>query len=290
MEKRVIRLSYSGFTDSFKYLFPESDVEVITPNDSEMDMLLFVGGEDVNPAMYGDRNRNSAYNDTRDKYEAELWNKAMRGEIETKKILGVCRGNQFVNVMQGGSLYQDMKDEFGMSHESVHGIEWKTEIPILGEIKLVNSLHHQAIRYYGEDMRCRILGKEPRTGVIEALCWANRYLGIQFHPEYIDEKHPTHQLFRKAIYEWIDGNLDLYNCTYENKAELEKERRKSEAAAKRRAKANAKRMKDAAENMKRQAEMLNADVDKMPAYEWINALREDGDVVEYVARAEFGDD
>lgn len=97
----------------------------------ESDLVLFTGGEDVNPDLYGQKLGNRTHiNKTRDELEREAFDIALKFNL---KMLGVCRGSQFLCVGAGGELVQHM------SHPSYHEIEtWTGE----KDIRIV-STHHQ---------------------------------------------------------------------------------------------------------------------------------------------------
>ena len=62
---------------------------VITSNIKEADIVLFTGGEDVNPALYGaNRHYSTHFNEERDKKEVAIFKKIK----PTQLALGICRG------------------------------------------------------------------------------------------------------------------------------------------------------------------------------------------------------
>ena len=74
------------------------------------DGLLFTGGQDVSPQLYGEERRPACGElcPARDALERELLNRALE---QDKPILGICRGLQFLNAALGGTLYQDLPTE-----------------------------------------------------------------------------------------------------------------------------------------------------------------------------------
>jgi GMP synthase-like glutamine amidotransferase len=96
----------------------------------ESDLVLFTGGEDVHPVLYGETAHHATWpNLMRDKYEIRYYEVAKR---EGKPMIGICRGAQFLCVMAGGSLVQHMH------HPGVHEVDTKD-----GRKIEVTSLHHQ---------------------------------------------------------------------------------------------------------------------------------------------------
>jgi putative glutamine amidotransferase len=152
--------------------------------------ILFSGGGDVDPALYGEENRYSrGVIRSRDEMEIFLINEALKRGIP---VLAICRGLQIVNVALGGSLYQDLPKELGLfSHrgeedDAVHRVVLENEPNLLspiGEKNMeVNSSHHQAIKKVGKGLR--IIARSE-DGVIEALEYPGHpfFLAVQWHPE-----------------------------------------------------------------------------------------------------------
>jgi anthranilate/para-aminobenzoate synthase component II len=75
----------------------------------DTDVVIFSGGADVSPELYGERNVGSYCNPTRDEYCVGLF-EAFKGPK-----IGICRGAQFLNVVSGGRMWQDV-DNHGRSH------------------------------------------------------------------------------------------------------------------------------------------------------------------------------
>jgi gamma-glutamyl-gamma-aminobutyrate hydrolase PuuD len=99
-------------------------------NNPDFDFLCFTGGEDVSPELYGQRpHPTTGCNYARDKYEREIFE-----EYPDIPKIGICRGSQFLNVMCGGTLWQNVNNH-GRSH---YLFDART-----GEKVLVTSTHHQ---------------------------------------------------------------------------------------------------------------------------------------------------
>jgi gamma-glutamyl-gamma-aminobutyrate hydrolase PuuD len=101
------------------------------------DMIQFTGGHDVSPRLYGEYPHRETYtNPNRDRIEAFTYYIAYDS---SKKLAGICRGAQFLNVMCGGELWQ---------HVNNHGImgTHKARCEITNKTHLVTSTHHQMMR------------------------------------------------------------------------------------------------------------------------------------------------
>jgi len=154
------------------------------------DLIIFPGGEDVTPELYGERNTRSGNNYMRDMIEIKLLEEAV---ALNKKIIGVCRGNQFINAMLGGKLNQDLDIKHKMEHE----ITIVKSHPVIDfyKDKLVTSTHHQAVLIPGDNFE--VLAIHKYNGTIEATKCGNNILTMQFHPEYQDVPE-----FFNRIKEW----------------------------------------------------------------------------------------
>src|SRR5699024_9843165 len=79
-----------------------------------VDGVIFAGGEDFDPALYGSNAYDLVenYSTDQDRSDLELLSLAIE---EGKPILGICRGMQLINIYYGGSLYEDLPSQFGTS-------------------------------------------------------------------------------------------------------------------------------------------------------------------------------
>jgi putative glutamine amidotransferase len=172
-----------------------------------LDGLLLSGGADIDPAVYGDSDVHPTtygISPLRDRFEFALLHEALDRDLP---LLCICRGIQILNVGLGGTLYQDVADQFDrrLSHrqqdlglESAapsHAVRATTG-GLLAEVYGVasiqtNSFHHQAVKDLAPDLRI-----EGRTddGLIEAVSLPARdfVLGVQWHPEMMFQRHDEH--------------------------------------------------------------------------------------------------
>ncbi|NWJ48502.1 MAG: gamma-glutamyl-gamma-aminobutyrate hydrolase family protein [Chloroflexi bacterium] len=169
-----------------------------------LDGLLLSGGDDINPVRYGEElNGSEAMDDLRD--ETELWLTQQAVE-DGLPILGICRGQQVLNVALGGTLYQDISSQIPgepLDHRLsfhkqqrdyiAHPVTLEQDCRLaqmLGTTHLeVNTLHHQAVKTPGKGLR--VVGIAP-DGVAEALETedASRWIfSVQSHPEELWRKH-----------------------------------------------------------------------------------------------------
>jgi putative glutamine amidotransferase len=152
---------------------------------SRVDGIIFSGGVDINPAWYGEEvwNETVEVDPVRDRSDSLL----ARAALESgKPVLAICRGEQLMNVMLGGSLYQDIPTQLPDAH--VHrSIRHKMGImegsflaQLFGTDSLeVNSFHHQAVKDLAPGLTLSACSDD---GIVEA--YENEQIwAVQFHPE-----------------------------------------------------------------------------------------------------------
>ena len=167
---------------------------------SDTDLVVFTGGEDVNPALYGEEPlRETYYTDNRDSYEIEKYREAV---AKDKGIAGICRGAQLLTVMKGAKLIQHVPGHWGGHHivKDIQGNEYR-----------VNSIHHQQMYVpkdaflvswcYSSLMGYTWSEESGRTAVDVSRnveCWAIRgkMLAFQAHPELRDPSTCTYYFFK----------------------------------------------------------------------------------------------
>ncbi len=88
-------------------LIPPMDEAALEAVCGRLDGLLLSGGEDVDPARYGEERLAACgpAEPERDRMELALTRMALERDLPT---LGICRGMQVLNVARGGTLYQDL--------------------------------------------------------------------------------------------------------------------------------------------------------------------------------------
>lgn len=107
----------------------------IAPTIREADLIVFTGGSDVSPSMYGCPAHSTTHAImSRDLAEKDLYEYTLK---LGKKMVGICRGAQFLNVMNGGILYQDVTEHCG--DHVLKDIRTGKEV-------LVSSTHHQMMK------------------------------------------------------------------------------------------------------------------------------------------------
>ena len=186
------------------------------------DGLFIQGGDDVDPASYGEEILEccGVYSAERDKSDILLIKAAVK---LNKPVLGICRGAQIVSVAFGGTMYQDIKTQIPESHihndygaraitdyhkEESHEVRIVEGTPLrelMGtDLIMVNSLHHQAIKTLGKGIKAMGYSDD---GLVEAvyLDQEGRYVrAYQWHPEmYVPQTEQAEKIARDFLDECI---------------------------------------------------------------------------------------
>jgi len=157
--------------------------------------LVLSGGEDVDPALYGEARHRKLGKVVRERdvFELALAREALKRDLP---LLAICRGHQVLNVATGGTLIQDIPSEVtgAVEHDprrerwqrahmvQIHEGTRLRDILERGTVS-VNSFHHQAIARVGDGLVVSAVSTGDR--LIEAVEMADRrfVLGVQWHPE-----------------------------------------------------------------------------------------------------------
>lgn len=206
-----VGLAYDAFRDAIEESLHQK-IDIIKDN-SEIklyDLIIFSGGEDVDPIIYGEQNMYcSTTNRNRDKTEINIFNYINNSAALSKrmKLLGICRGHQLINVLKGGSLIQDIYFCEGISHHGNHPVTLNKTTEFSSIFKSVNSLHHQAIIRPGSGLVATSYyqkGNKSGAPIIES-CENNNVLTVQYHPEFMST--PESREFWEKIKVWAGGGL-----------------------------------------------------------------------------------
>ena len=184
-------------------LQPRADADFIEKICACSDGFIFSGGEDIDPAYYGEENIASKnICSIRDEFEKMLFDAAIK---TGKPILGICRGMQVINVFLGGSLHQHIdghvqEESREIRTHSVSVIENTLLSDILDSKRVeVNSFHHQVIKTLAEGVTINALSDD---GYIEAFHAKDHpfLIGVQWHPEsYYNECETSKKIFEAFI-------------------------------------------------------------------------------------------
>jgi putative glutamine amidotransferase len=201
-------------------LAPLSHLEHLDLMLGKLDGILLTGSaSDVPPSFYGEKIIKAAHvapKPERAKFEKELVLRAARLGLP---MLGICGGEQIINVAFEGSLFQDITlqcqtpichESGGSSAQNMHEVEIEPETrlarllfakPPKKKTRItVNSSHHQAVKKLGRGLR---LSAKARDGIIEGIEAEKGFIiGVQWHPERLYRQKPEqYRLLRQFLKE-----------------------------------------------------------------------------------------
>lgn len=206
------------FGPNFKFYFTADPDRYV-----DVDMVMFTGGSDVHPKLYGEgKHRTTHINEERDQCDIEFYQRAVANRWP---MLGICRGGQFLNVMNGGRMVQNVH-----GHAIATSGRHKITIAKTGEQISVTSTHHQMMHptaeakilayakglssYYAlpsdlddKHFRMEFTGTDGVVNEPEVVFYdKTNALCVQFHPEYIqDPKDPCVTYFKGLVGRFIKG-------------------------------------------------------------------------------------
>jgi putative glutamine amidotransferase len=189
---------------------PFEDSEALYELLGRLDAIVFPGGLDVDPAEYGElRHPRTEVNSELDHLELAVARWAAASQVPT---LGICRGQQLVNVALGGSLIQHIEEHTqpGRRSDLHHAIDVAGDsrlAEILGATRIeVNSHHHQAVQRLGSGLTAVAWAPD---GTIEGLESRSHpwLMAVQFHPEDLVGFHAPSQRLFGALVEAAKGKL-----------------------------------------------------------------------------------
>lgn len=182
---------------------PLNDLSGLDSLMPRLDGLLLPGGSDMHPSRYGEEPhpRLGFVDPQLDELEFALVRWALKKDMP---ILGICRGMQVINVALGGSLYQDLNEQYPSSICHLSRDVLRTKVvhqvaveagsrmaEVLGTCEFgVNSLHHQAVKAVGKGIR---ISGRAEDGVAELL-EVPQYrfvMAVQCHAEEIYRDEPV---------------------------------------------------------------------------------------------------
>ncbi len=175
-----------------------------------IDGLVITGGAfDVHPRYYSEKIKYHNLNIKVDRtiFEINICKLALKKNIP---VLGICGGQQLINIVYGGSLYQDIKKDLvtNIEHEQKnprnevsHSVSLNTSSLLYQIIKQkkikVNSAHHQSIKKPGKGL---VVNATASDGIIEGIedPSKNFCIGVQWHPEFLI-KNSDNKIFKSFI-------------------------------------------------------------------------------------------
>ncbi len=202
-------LILKGDNDQYKDAFTSLGTVTTKLNQlANCDLVVFTGGADVDPSFYEDNEISKTHtNKARDLVELGVHNHCKILEIP---MVGICRGAQFLNVMNRGVLIQHVNNHNNCNHAMFTPND---------KVITVSGDHHQMIYPKGDfellgwakestnfetggkvsvkNFHRKLAGREP-----EVIFWpSTRCLGFQYHPEWMDTKSEGFKFFINTLKE-----------------------------------------------------------------------------------------
>jgi putative glutamine amidotransferase len=157
-----------------------------------LDGLVFSGGSDLDPELYGQEAHQETFGIIRDRDDAEL--ALLSAALERDMpVLAICRGSQVLNVARGGDLVQHLPDVVGdekhkhdppgeFADHDVELVEGTRIQGLLGDRAPVKSHHHQGLGRLGDGLRESARAEDGTIEAVEdpSLRFA---VGVLWHPE-----------------------------------------------------------------------------------------------------------
>jgi carbamoylphosphate synthase small subunit len=152
---------------------------LITSSIKDADLVCFTGGADVSPSLYGEEKHPHSHIDrVRDEVDIGIFHAARAANIT---MVGICRGGQFLHVMNGGKMYQHVDGHAtGRPHKAIDSVT--------GDTHLVTSTHHQMMKYTGSGVLVATASEATRKefmdgyGVTSDKARINEDVEVIFYP------------------------------------------------------------------------------------------------------------
>ncbi len=193
--------------------YPEDESKVSDVAD-QLGGLILTGGPDLPIEIYGgapyDMKGEEPMHPARVSFDRKIFDAFVARQ---KPVLAVCAGLQIINVMKGGTLYEDVPSQLtgAMDHGDYKGpvVNHAVEVEqssllkdvLENETPTVNSTHHQGIRRLGEGLVPVAYAPDGLIEAVEPVNGESSFLAVQWHPEQMQDDSTQMKLFRWLIEE-----------------------------------------------------------------------------------------
>ena len=173
-----------------------------------IDGFLLVGGPDIPNHIYGGKHSELLNEDVmhpnREKFDRMVF---LAAESFRKPVLGICVGFQHINIIYGGTLFEDISAQMkgAIDHGDPNG-EITNHIvrldknsltaKVMGTPKpIVNSAHHQGVNKLGDGLRIVGRSSDGLPEAIENVKDSGKFIAVQWHPETLQQNKEQKNLF-----------------------------------------------------------------------------------------------
>ncbi|MDR2605670.1 MAG: gamma-glutamyl-gamma-aminobutyrate hydrolase family protein [Oscillospiraceae bacterium] len=196
---------FKNYSDAVARVGAVPTVSLTEADFSRFDGLILPGGDDIDPAFFGQENNGSEGIDTElDRTQFAIMDAFVKAG---KPIFGICRGHQVINVYFGGSLMQDLPtaaQTHRWNETDGDRVHTTTALPntfltaLYGDTEFpVNSAHHQGLGTLGAGLKAI---QHAPDGVIECIVHDTLPIaGVQWHPE--------RMCFARSRPDTVDGSV-----------------------------------------------------------------------------------
>tara|TARA_B100000929_G_scaffold203919_1_gene162205 strand:- start:295 stop:948 length:654 start_codon:yes stop_codon:yes gene_type:complete len=196
--------------------YPEKELHVSDIAD-QLNGLILTGGPDLPIDAYGgspyDLKGEEPMHSARISFDRKILDAFIK---RNKPVLAVCAGLQLINVMNGGTLYEDVPSQLkgALDHGDYKGpvVNHAVEIHQSSLLKdvlglshtTVNSIHHQGIRGLGKNLTPVAYAPDGLIEAVEPINGEAKFLAVQWHPEQLQQDKIQMKLFKWLVEEAAD--------------------------------------------------------------------------------------
>ena len=203
-KKINIVIASNGSQAYIDFLNKRFDVTILDVQQTEIkpDLILFTGGADVSPSIYGESvGKFTSVNNRRDKIEQDMYYR-----FRNIPKLGICRGSQFLTAMSGGKLIQHVT---GHAIGTTHRISVNAEKLGMRDYRYdITSTHHQMMYPYNLHAdKFELIGYSYMFESLEYLNGKNE--NIEVIPEFLE---PEIVYYNKTKALAIQGHPEFKSC------------------------------------------------------------------------------
>ena len=180
-----------------------------------LDGLMLPGGVDVHPRHYNEEPhpKLDPVDEGLDWIEATLVRWALADDLP---IFGICRGEQVLNVVMGGTLWQDLPSEYATVFDHRESFKRKIRDYLAHDVRIdphsrlaeivqasrvwVNTSHHQAIKRVAPGLNATAWSPDDLVEAVESVNHTF-VVAVQWHPEELVKKHESARRLFSAFVE-----------------------------------------------------------------------------------------